>query len=135
MASSGGARAVNAVLAIPKIVTGGLVLLAIGTMLYGFDWPSGGGPDHPATALPFGAVQALLQKYGITPAYDPDKDSWHFKYTDASGVPHEVWYSDAPVVNRRVDLAHQHGFTNGFWRIGQEDERIWSNPDLPGASG
>ena len=35
MASSGGARAVNAVLAIPKIVTGGLVLLAIGTMLYG----------------------------------------------------------------------------------------------------
>ena len=35
MASSGGARAVNAVLAIPKIVTGGLVLLAIGAMLYG----------------------------------------------------------------------------------------------------
>jgi TRAP-type C4-dicarboxylate transport system permease small subunit len=30
-----GARAVNAVLAIPKIVTGGLVLLAIGVMLYG----------------------------------------------------------------------------------------------------
>ena len=35
MASSDGARAVNVVLAIPKIVTGGLVLLAIGTMLYG----------------------------------------------------------------------------------------------------
>jgi TRAP-type C4-dicarboxylate transport system permease small subunit len=30
-----GARAVNAVLAIPKVVTGGLVLLAIGVMLYG----------------------------------------------------------------------------------------------------
>ena len=34
MASSG-ARAVGAVLAIPKVVTGGLVLLAIGVMLYG----------------------------------------------------------------------------------------------------
>src|ERR1700751_5833618 len=34
MASSG-ARAVGAVLAIPKIVTGALVLLAIGVMLYG----------------------------------------------------------------------------------------------------
>jgi TRAP-type C4-dicarboxylate transport system permease small subunit len=33
--SSGGARAVQSVLAIPKIVVGGLVLLAIGTMLYG----------------------------------------------------------------------------------------------------
>ena len=30
-----GARAINAALAIPKIVTGGLVLLAIGVMLYG----------------------------------------------------------------------------------------------------
>ena len=35
MTSHGGARTVQAVLAIPKIVTGGLVLLAIGTMLYG----------------------------------------------------------------------------------------------------
>src|SRR4051812_37114274 len=31
----GGASTVQAVLAIPKIVTGGLVLLAIGVMLYG----------------------------------------------------------------------------------------------------
>jgi TRAP-type C4-dicarboxylate transport system permease small subunit len=30
-----GARAVNAVLAIPKVIVGGLVLLAIGVMLYG----------------------------------------------------------------------------------------------------
>jgi TRAP-type C4-dicarboxylate transport system permease small subunit len=35
VASGGGVRAVQAVLAIPKIVVGGLVLLAIGTMLYG----------------------------------------------------------------------------------------------------
>ena len=32
---SSGARAINAALAIPKIVVGGLVLLAIGAMLYG----------------------------------------------------------------------------------------------------
>jgi TRAP-type C4-dicarboxylate transport system permease small subunit len=33
--SDGGTRATQAILAIPKILTGGLVLLAIGTMLYG----------------------------------------------------------------------------------------------------
>jgi len=33
--ASSGARAVGAVLAIPKVITGGLVLLAIGVMLYG----------------------------------------------------------------------------------------------------
>ena len=35
MYARGGARAVQTILAIPKIVTGGLVLLAISTMLYG----------------------------------------------------------------------------------------------------
>jgi TRAP-type C4-dicarboxylate transport system permease small subunit len=35
VALHGGAQAVRAALAIPKILTGGLVLLAIGTMLYG----------------------------------------------------------------------------------------------------
>ena len=35
MTSAGGTRAAQAVLAIPKILVGGLVLLAIGTMLYG----------------------------------------------------------------------------------------------------
>jgi TRAP-type C4-dicarboxylate transport system permease small subunit len=35
VSQGGGARAVQTVLAIPKIVVGGLVLLAIGTMLYG----------------------------------------------------------------------------------------------------
>ena len=107
----------------------------IGTMLYALDWPAGGGPDHPATALHYTEVQALIARYGVTPAYDAEKDSWHFGYTDASGVPHEVWYSDAAVVGRRVDLALQHGFNVGFWRIGQEDERIWAHPGLPGATG
>jgi spore germination protein YaaH len=104
----------------------------IGTMLYGFDWPGGGGPSHPGTALHYADVQALIARYHVTPIYDKTMDSWHFSYTDPSGVGHVVWYNDAPVTARRVALALQHGFKPGFWRIGQEDERIWQNPQLPG---
>jgi spore germination protein YaaH len=107
----------------------------MGTMLYGFDWPAGGGPANEATALHYGEIQALAAQYGIQPAYDADKDSWHLAYTDASGVPHDVWYSDAAVVARRVALARERGLGVGFWRIGQEDERMWENPQLPGATG
>jgi spore germination protein YaaH len=100
----------------------------LGTMLYGFDWPAGGGPEHPATALHYAEIQALAAQYGVQPVYDAGEDSWHLPYTDASGVPHDVWYSDAPVVSRRVALARERGLGIGFWRIGQEDERIWDDP-------
>ena len=81
----------------------------MGTMLYGFDWPAGGGPAHP------GVAQALRRDPGADravrrqPVYDGVKDSWHLAYTDASGVGHDVWFSDAPVVNRRVALATERG--------------------------
>ncbi|WP_028060019.1 glycosyl hydrolase family 18 protein [Candidatus Solirubrobacter pratensis] len=102
----------------------------MGTMLYGSDWPSGGGPGHRATALHYDEIQALAAQYGVQPVYDAGKDSWHLAYTDASGVPHDVWYSDAPVVARRVALARERGLGIGFWRIGQEDERIWTDPEV-----
>jgi spore germination protein YaaH len=105
----------------------------MGTMLYGFDWPAGGGPSHPGVARHYSEIQALIAQYGANPVYDALKDSWHFNYTDASGTGHEVWYSDAPVVTRRVALARARGLGFGFWRIGQEDGRMWSAPQLGGA--
>jgi spore germination protein YaaH len=103
----------------------------MGTMLYGMDWPAGGGPQHPATALHYPEIQALIARYGRQPVYDAEKRSWHLAYTDPAGVGHDVWYSDARAVGDRVALAHERGLKVGFWRIGQEDERIWADPTLP----
>jgi spore germination protein YaaH len=105
----------------------------LGTMLYGMDWPAGGGPYHPGTGLHYTEVQALISRYRAAPSYDPTADSWHFAYTDSSGVSHDVYYADATTVGHRVALARAHGLGIGFWRIGQEDERMWADPDLPGA--
>jgi spore germination protein YaaH len=103
----------------------------MGTMLYGFDWPDGGGPSHPATARHYSEIMALAAKYNAKPVFDSTRRSWRLDYRDTSGTPHEVWYSDGPAVGDRVALARARGLKVGFWRVGQEDERIWSDPRLP----
>jgi spore germination protein YaaH len=101
-------------------------------MLYGMDWPAGGGPSHPGSALHYADIVALAARYGATPVYSPEKDSWRLSYTDESGVGHELWYSDAPAVLNRLQLARDRGLGVGVWRLGQEDERIWASPLLAG---
>lgn len=107
----------------------------MGTMLYGMDWPAGGGPSHPGTGLYYDQIGALAARYGVSGTYDADRRAFHLGYTDEGGVAHDVWYSDAGAVGDRVALAREGGLGVGFWRIGQEDERIWDDPRLPAAGG
>jgi spore germination protein YaaH len=107
----------------------------LGTQMYGMDWPGGGGPANRATPLEYAEVLALIARHGATPVLDPASDAWTFRYTDAGGVGHEVWYPDAATIARRVALARERGLGIGFWRLGREDQRVWSDPQIaPGTS-
>jgi spore germination protein YaaH len=99
----------------------------LGTHLYGMDWPQGGGPANPAASLEYADVQELAERTRAVPLRDPASDSWTFSYVD-KGVSHEVWYPDAGTVARRVQLARDRGLGVGFWRLGREDQRLWSDP-------
>jgi spore germination protein YaaH len=107
-----------------------------GTNLYGLDWPAGGGPAKPATPYEFADLATRLPALGATGALDPASDTFHATYTDGSGVAHDVWYPDATTVADRVRLAQAAGLGGvGFWRLGREDQRVWSDPLIaPGAS-
>jgi spore germination protein YaaH len=100
----------------------------MGSPLYGMDWPAGGGPSHPATALHYPEVVALAARYGARPRLDPTAYSWHFKYTDPSGVGHDVWFNDRTTLAARMQIAKDRGLGFGVWRVGQEDQSVW---DLP----
>ncbi len=106
----------------------------LGTHLYGMDWPSGGGPANEATALEYADVRRLIDRHGARPVLDPLADAWVFTYTDAAGIRHEVWYPDAATIARRVRLARDRGLGIGVWRLGREDQAVWSDPQIaPGS--
>lgn len=103
----------------------------LGVPNYGLDWPAGGGPSHPATALDWDSLQALIARTGAQPVFDTVSGEWHFGYTDAAGVPHEVWFSDAASLNTHLAIAAPRGLAGvALWRSGQEDPALWETPTL-----
>jgi spore germination protein YaaH len=107
----------------------------LGTPFYATDWPQGAGPGKPAQALEFDDLRQRLAATRATVEHDPASDSFHARYSDAAGVPHDIWYGDAGTTSRRIRLASAHGLGGiAFWRLGREDQRLWADPQLaPGA--
>jgi spore germination protein YaaH len=104
----------------------------LGAPMYGMDWSDVSGAR--ATALEYNEIKALIARVGASPVYNASADSWHFNYSEG-GVGHEVWYADAATVSTRIRLAADRGIGIGFWRLGTEDQRIWSDSRLaPGFS-
>jgi spore germination protein YaaH len=106
----------------------------LGFGMYGFDWPNGGGSANAATPLEYADVVALQQQTNAPVQWDPVAAAPHFSYTDSNGAPHDVWFTDAQSIGARIALAHSYGLGIGLWRLGDEDQGIWSDPLLqPGA--
>ena len=103
----------------------------LGMQLYAMDWPNGGGSASPASSYEYADAVALAQRVSATPTLDPTADALTFSYTDSAGVPHVVWFTNAATEGDRIALAQSNGFGGvGVWRLGQEDQQLWSNPLL-----
>jgi spore germination protein len=104
----------------------------MGSPMYGMDWPRAGGTGAPATALEWGDVAALSARLGVPPAYDATAHETRFAYTDATGVRHTVWASNAGAVLERLRVFRANGYGIGVWRLGREDQAMWADPLLAG---
>jgi len=102
----------------------------MGTPLYGMDWPRATGPGAPANALEWADVASLSARVGAPAAYDATAHETHFSYADANGVTHEVWASSAAAVLERMRLFRSNEYEVGVWRLGREDQSMWSDPLL-----
>ena len=106
----------------------------LGMQLYAMDWPNGGGSANPATAMEYQNAMNLAASEGVTPTHDSSADAWTFSYTDAANVPHTVWYTDSSTEADRISLARQSGLGGiGVWRLGREDQQLWTNPAITSA--
>jgi spore germination protein YaaH len=104
----------------------------LGMPMYGLDWPNGGGPSNPATPLEYDNVVAEEGQWATVGEWEPVAAEPHFSYTDASGVPHTVWYIDQQALAARAELAQSLGLGIGLWHLGSEDQSIWELPELGG---
>ncbi len=108
----------------------------LGAPMYGLDWPVfAGAPGRRgprASALQDAGVLALADATSATPARDRAVDEMTFAYKRA-GVTHRVWYIDARAAADRLRIARAHGLGVGVWRLGVEDQGLWSStPVLEG---
>jgi spore germination protein YaaH len=103
----------------------------LGAPMYGLDWTVSGGNGHPAparaSALQYSEIVALVRSVGATPARDPSSGELTFAYTEA-GVEHRVWYMDAQSIAACLHIAREYGLQAGVWRLGEEDQELWSSP-------
>jgi spore germination protein YaaH len=105
----------------------------LGAPMYGLDWADGGGPAHPAAAYQYTSVVALAHAEHAVVRRDPASGELTFDYTDALGAPHVVWYMDTTSVVALLRIARDHGLATGLWRLGEEDQTLWSS-SLTGAT-
>jgi spore germination protein YaaH len=104
----------------------------LGMPMYGIDWPGAGGPSNPGTPLEYDNVVAEESQWATVGEWEPVAAEPHFSYTDASGVPHTVWYIDQQAIAVRAELAQSLGLGIGLWHLGSEDQSIWELPELGG---
>jgi spore germination protein YaaH len=97
----------------------------LGAPMYGLDWGVAGAG---AGALQYSGITGLEQRVGAHAAREAASGEMTFRYTAASGVAHSVWYMDARAVLDVIAIARANGLGAGLWRLGEEDQALWSSP-------
>jgi spore germination protein YaaH len=100
----------------------------LGTPMYGLDWPAGGGR---ASAYQFTGVRTLAGVRRARPIREASADEDTFEY-DSEGVAHRVWYLDARAIADRLRIGRESGLAIGVWRLGSEDQALWSSSAVTG---
>lgn len=95
--------------------------IVLGVPASGYDWVDGRG--EPVSWLQcFGRTRA----FHATLEYDRLSESPSFRYTDAQGRAHEVWFENAESTTAKLQAAKQAGIRGVYvWMFGGEDERMW----------
>lgn len=84
--------------------------------------------DAVARAVKSPAAEDIARKEGVEVRRDPARAN---TFTFRTEVRVECWFDDAESLRAKLASALEQGFQNvGFWRIGQEDPRVWETIEL-----
>ncbi len=87
-----------------------------GVPFYGYNWQLPDTPENLAVPVNLVEVYPLAYRFQANINYDPVAQAPWFRYTDASGVNHEVWFEDARSINVKYDTAIEYNLRGvGWW--------------------
>ncbi|MED4207546.1 glycoside hydrolase family 18 protein [Neobacillus mesonae] len=100
--------------------------ILMGQNLYGYDWtlPFVQGTIAKAVS-PQQAIQ-LAASHHVPIQYDTKSQAPFFKYNDASGKQHEVWFEDARSIQAKFDLIKELNLRGmSYWKLGLAFPQNW----------
>ncbi|MBU8920198.1 glycoside hydrolase family 18 protein [Bacillus sp. FJAT-29953] len=100
--------------------------ILMGQNLYGYDWTLPFVQGTVAKAVsPQQAIQ-LAAQHNVPIEYDTKAQAPHFKYRDAAGKEHEVWFEDARSIQAKFDLIKQMNLRGmSYWKLGLAFPQNW----------
>jgi spore germination protein len=102
--------------------------IMMGMPLYGYDWPL---PYMPGGRWarridPQQAIKLAAEK-GVAIQFSEQTQSPTFKYRDANGIEHEVWFEDARSVRAKLLLVNEYDLRGvSYWVLGLSFPQNWA---------
>ncbi len=94
--------------------------IELGIPVYGRDWGTG-----DARSIKTKHAADLVRRNGGMSSWHPRHLERHGTYR-SDGVRHDVWWSDAEAIGRRVQVARDHGLAGvALWVPGYADAAVW----------
>lgn len=92
---------------------------------YGYNWPDGDKADKDAVT--YQQALSLSKEFNATIDFNNDNYNCNFDYTDYNKIHHNVYFMDAAGSFNTMRFADEYGTAGvALWRLGAEDERVWS---------
>jgi spore germination protein len=101
--------------------------ILLGQNLYGYDWtlPFVQGGKFAKAISPQQAI-ALAREHNVAIQYDTKAQAPFFRYWDAQGKQHEVWFEDARSIQAKFDLIKEKGLRGiSYWKLGLSFPQNW----------
>lgn len=100
--------------------------ILMGQNLYGYDWTLPFVQGSFARAVSPQTSINIARENGVEISYDTRAQAPHFRYTDADGRTHEVWFEDARSIQAKFDLVKRLGLRGiSYWKIGFPFPQNW----------
>ena len=101
--------------------------ILLGIPNYGYDWPlpfvQG---TSKATSISNQYAITLAANNGVEISYDSAAQAPFFRYVDANGQEHEVWFEDARSIRAKLSLISRYGLLGaGYWNLMRPFPQNW----------